>query len=102
MLIPFKMEYSCCVSLWGNLDFLDFLQKKFYNIDYRTHSPLSLKLRTKPSIKKFNKLDWKILNSSPHKRTTELTANLEQQKMQQKCDLLVKIFTTNLPTYLPS
>ena len=30
-----KMVYSCCFSLGGNLDFLDFLQKKFYNIDYR-------------------------------------------------------------------
>ena len=28
------MDYSCCFSLGGNLDFLDFLQKKFYNIDY--------------------------------------------------------------------
>ena len=28
------MDYSCCFSLGGNLDLLDFLQKKFYNIDY--------------------------------------------------------------------
>ena len=28
------MDHSCCFSLGGNLDFLDFLQKKFYNIDY--------------------------------------------------------------------
>ena len=27
------MDHSCCFSLGGNLDFLDFLQKKFYNID---------------------------------------------------------------------
>ena len=25
----------CCFSLGGTLDFRDFLQKKFYNIDYR-------------------------------------------------------------------
>ena len=29
-----KMAYSCCFSLGGNLDFLDFLQNKFYNIGY--------------------------------------------------------------------
>ena len=29
MLIPFKMDYSCCFGLGGNLDFLDFLQKSF-------------------------------------------------------------------------
>ena len=34
LLITFKMAYSCCFSLGGNLDFLDFLQKKFYNINY--------------------------------------------------------------------
>ena len=28
------MAYSGCFSLGRNLDFLDFLQKKFYNIDY--------------------------------------------------------------------
>ena len=29
LLIPFKIDYSFCFSLWGNLDFLDFLQKSF-------------------------------------------------------------------------
>ena len=28
------MAYSCCFVLWGNLDFPDFLQNKFYNINY--------------------------------------------------------------------
>ena len=28
LLIAFKMAHSCCFSLGGNLDFLDFLQKK--------------------------------------------------------------------------
>ena len=28
-----KMAYSCCFSLGGNLDFPEFLQKKFYNIN---------------------------------------------------------------------
>ena len=36
LLITFKMAYSCCFSLGGNLDFPDFLQKKFYNIDCRS------------------------------------------------------------------
>ena len=31
-----EMVYYCCFSLGGNLGFLDFLQKKFYNINYRT------------------------------------------------------------------
>ena len=34
LLIAFKMAYSCCFSSGGNLDFLEFLQKKFYNINY--------------------------------------------------------------------
>ena len=29
------MAYSCSYSKGGHLDFLDFLQKMFYNIDYR-------------------------------------------------------------------
>ena len=28
------MAYSCFFSLGGNLDFPEFLQKKFYNINY--------------------------------------------------------------------
>ena len=35
LLIAFKMAYSCCFSLRGNLDFPEFLQKKFYDINYR-------------------------------------------------------------------
>ena len=35
LFITFKMAYFCCFSLGGTLDFPDFLQKKFYNIDYR-------------------------------------------------------------------
>ena len=35
LLIAFKMAYSCCFSLGENLDFLESLQKKFYNINYR-------------------------------------------------------------------
>ena len=34
LFIAFKMAYYCHFSLGGNLDFLDFLQKKFYNIYY--------------------------------------------------------------------
>ena len=30
------MAYFYCLSLVGNLIFLDFLQKKFYNIDHKT------------------------------------------------------------------
>ena len=32
------MDYSCCLSLGGNLNFLDFLQKFFYNINYSGQS----------------------------------------------------------------
>ena len=35
LLMAFKMAYSCFFSLEENLDFLDFLRKKFYNINYR-------------------------------------------------------------------
>ena len=37
-----EMVYSCCFSLGGNLDFLDFLQKKFLNINYRKSMPDSI------------------------------------------------------------
>ena len=33
--IAAKITYSCCFSLYGNLDFL---QKKFFNIDYWAQS----------------------------------------------------------------
>ena len=33
LFIAFKMAYSCCFDERGNLDFPDFLQKKFYNIN---------------------------------------------------------------------
>ena len=35
LLIAFKMAYSCCFSFGGNLDFPEFLKKKFYNINFR-------------------------------------------------------------------
>ena len=34
LFIAFKMAYSCCFGLRGNLDFRDFFQKMFYNINY--------------------------------------------------------------------
>ena len=48
-----KMVYPCCFGLRGNLDFSDFLQKKFYNINYW---PLfvSVFLRT-TNCKEFNR-----------------------------------------------
>ena len=35
--ITFKMAYSCCFSLVGNLDFSWFPPKKFHNIDYSSN-----------------------------------------------------------------
>ena len=34
LFIAFKMANSCCFSFGGNLDFPEFLQKKFYDINY--------------------------------------------------------------------
>ena len=34
--ISVKISYSCCFGLRGNLEFPDFLQKQFYNINYRS------------------------------------------------------------------
>ena len=45
LLIALKMVYSCFFGLKGNLDFPDFLQKKFYNINSRSQSQAFLKLR---------------------------------------------------------
>ena len=36
LFIALKMAISCCFGLRGNLDFPDFLQIKFYNINYRS------------------------------------------------------------------
>ena len=36
LLIALKMVYSCFFGLRGNLDFPDFPQKKFYNINSRS------------------------------------------------------------------
>ena len=35
LFISFKISYYCCFGLRGNFEFPDFLQKKFYNINYR-------------------------------------------------------------------
>ena len=35
--VAFKTANSCCFTLRGNLNFPDFLQKKFYNINSRDH-----------------------------------------------------------------
>ena len=34
LFIAFKMAYSCCFGLRGNLNFPDFLQKNFYTINH--------------------------------------------------------------------
>jgi len=34
LFLALEMVCYCCFSLGGNLDFLDFLAKKFYNINY--------------------------------------------------------------------
>ena len=39
LFIYHKMAISCCFGLRGNLDFPDFLQIKFYNINYRLDKP---------------------------------------------------------------
>ena len=51
LLIAFKMAYSCCFSLGGNLDFLEFLQKSFITsttewFDCNQHQLLFLKACT--------------------------------------------------------
>ena len=35
LFISFKISYSGCFDFRGNLEFPDFLQKTFYNINYR-------------------------------------------------------------------
>ena len=39
LFISFKISYSCFFGLRGNLEFLDFLQKKFYNITLTPEPP---------------------------------------------------------------
>ena len=38
LFFAFKVAYSCCFSLGGNIDFPEFLHKKFYNINCRSQS----------------------------------------------------------------
>ena len=46
LFVAFKTANSCCFGLRGNLDFPDFLQKQFYNINYwPTKSQLDLPLQ---------------------------------------------------------
>ena len=40
LFIALKMAYCCCLGLRGNLDFPDFLQKNFYNINYWCRLPV--------------------------------------------------------------
>ena len=42
LLIAFEMAYSCCFSSGGNLDFLESLQIKFYNINTRWRKSLRM------------------------------------------------------------
>ena len=59
LLICPKMAYSCCFSLRGNLDFL---QNKFYNIDYR------LKLSECTNVSFFNvKFYLKAITFAPRR-----------------------------------
>ena len=44
LFIAFKMTYSCCFSFGENLDFPQFIQKKFYNINYKSSAFLSQKV----------------------------------------------------------
>ena len=46
-----KVAFSCSFSKGGNLEFLDFPPKKFYNIDYRTKRFLLKKCdQTEPNL----------------------------------------------------
>ena len=42
LFISFKISYSCCFGFRGNLEFSDFLQKKFYNINFWSNLPFLL------------------------------------------------------------
>ena len=44
LLIAFKMDYSCCFSSAGNMDFPEFPPKKFYNINYRRERELKTEI----------------------------------------------------------
>ena len=50
LFIAFKTAYSCCFGLRENLDFPDFLQKKFYNIDCRERGLWNANYRTFPKL----------------------------------------------------
>ena len=41
LFISVKIFYTCCFGLRGNLEFPNFLQKKFYNINYREQSSMN-------------------------------------------------------------
>ena len=53
LFIAFKMAYSCCFSFGGNLDFPEFLQKKFYNINLSSMEFFSRRLVSAQLSNKF-------------------------------------------------
>ena len=64
LFIALKMAYSCCFGLRGNLDFPDFLQKKFYKINYRKVSVDESIGPQLPSLKVFGLLKLEIVGFS--------------------------------------
>ena len=57
--IAFKMAHSWCFILGENQDFIDILQKKFYNINKGSHSFFSSTARQLLNCPPFQKLSFK-------------------------------------------
>ena len=79
LLIAFKMAYSCCLNLGGNLEFQEFLQNKFYNINYWSYCPdrIIRSVQKAPFTLSIETQDWtwclangRSLWCAPHKPLT--------------------------------
>ena len=61
------MVNSCCFSLGGNLDFRDFLQKKFFNINYSTTTTWKVLLTVGAKWNQNSTHQWQEKNPSTSK-----------------------------------
>ena len=69
LLIYLKMAIFCCFGLRGNLDFPDFLQLKFYNINYRwgTFFYLHYQCNQRLDCGTFRRCGWYLLTKKEGK-----------------------------------
>ena len=93
LFIAFKMAYSCCFSLGGNLDFLDFLQKSFITSTTggtRQFFTLFMLLLKRPP----KEVSWWLTNVVPLWRVPYEEVGNGQRIVEQKTDFMMDTKTS--------